>query len=117
MLVTNLPPVHQIWAEILCRWGTQDYNQDQVYNYWSHINENVWRLAHDQIESTYLGLRAADPESIKILPITIEDGISTLAFAFKEPLDKYGGEVLEVAMDSTCESCSSHMDTVELTTV
>lgn len=25
-------PVHQIWAEILRRWGTQDYNQDQVYN-------------------------------------------------------------------------------------
>ena len=103
--------------EILRRWGTQDYNQDQVYAYWSHINENVWRRAQDQVESTYLGLKAADPKAIEVLPITTEDGISALAFVFKEPLEQYGGKVLEVAMDSTCQSCYYHLESVKLTSI
>ena len=63
----------------------------------------------------YLGLHAADSKSIKILPITPEDGISVIAFLFKELLDKYGEEILEVAMDLTCESCCSHTEKVDLT--
>ena len=113
--VTNSPPSHQIWAKILCRWGTQDYNQYQVYNCWSHINENVWRLTDDQIKSTYLVLQATDPKLVKTLSITTEDGISALAFVFKEPLDQYGEEVLEVGMDSTCEHLCHCSVTVELT--
>jgi hypothetical protein len=93
---------YQIWAEILRKWGTQNYNQDQVYAYWSHINKNVWQLANDQVESACLGLQAAGPSVIEGVPITIEDDISTIAFLFKENLDRYGEQTLEVAMDSTC---------------
>jgi hypothetical protein len=48
-------------------------------------------------------LQAADPSVIERIPITIEDGISAIAFFFKETLDGYGEKTLEVAMDSTCE--------------
>jgi hypothetical protein len=62
-------------------------------------------------------LWAADPKYIKNLPITTENSISALAFAFKEPLDKYGKEVLDMAMDSTCVSCNSCAETIYLTSV
>ncbi|KAJ7927677.1 hypothetical protein B0H13DRAFT_1537929, partial [Mycena leptocephala] len=39
--------------------------------------------------------------TIEIIPITAEDGISAIAFAFREILDEYGSEVEEIAMDST----------------
>jgi len=96
----------QIWAEILNKWGTRDYNQDQVYAYWSHINEAIWRLADDQVESARLVLQAVDGRAIEMLPITPEAGISTIAFALKEPLDGYGNMTAELAMDSTCGSLS-----------
>ncbi|KIM80510.1 hypothetical protein PILCRDRAFT_26084, partial [Piloderma croceum F 1598] len=35
------------------------------------------------------------------IPITPEPGISTIAFALKEPIDSYGGKTAELAMDST----------------
>jgi len=38
-----------------------------------------------------------------MIPIVQEMGISTIAFALKEPLDSYGGSVAEIAMDSTCK--------------
>jgi hypothetical protein len=37
-----------------------------------------------------------------MIPITTETGISTIAFALKEPLDGYGEVTAELAMDSTC---------------
>jgi len=37
-----------------------------------------------------------------MIPITPETGISTIAFALKEPLDGYGKAIAEIAMDSTC---------------
>ena len=72
-------------------------------------------MADDQIESTCLGLQAADPNTVEMLSITTEDGIDTVAFAFREVLDQYGGEVLEVAMDSTCETLPCCFENVELT--
>ncbi|KAF8883306.1 hypothetical protein CPB85DRAFT_1233323, partial [Mucidula mucida] len=41
-----------------------------------------------------------DMETI-IIPITSRPGIHAIAFAFKEPLEAIGQEVVEVAMDST----------------
>jgi len=38
---------------------------------------------------------------VEIIPITAEDGISAIAFAFREIIDEFGSEVEEIAMDST----------------
>ena len=62
-------------------------------------------------------MKAADPNVIEVLPITTEDGISALAFVFKEPLEQYGGNILEVAMDSTCQFCRCHLEAVKLTSI
>ncbi|KAF8223632.1 hypothetical protein L208DRAFT_1516442, partial [Tricholoma matsutake] len=39
--------------------------------------------------------------NIEIIPIQTKDGISSLAFSFKNILQDYGEEIIEIAMDST----------------
>ena len=46
---------------------------------------------------------AVEGQEVEMIPIVQEAGISTIAFALKEPLDSYGGSVAEIAMDSTCK--------------
>jgi len=50
-----------------------------------------------------LVLAAVEGQEVEMIPIVQEMGISTIAFALKEPLDSYGGSVVEIAMDSTCK--------------
>ena len=45
-----------------------------------------------------------DNLDIEIIPTPTEDGISSLAFNFKNILEDYGEEIIEIAMDSTCEN-------------
>ena len=40
--------------------------------------------------------------NIEIIPIQTKDGISSLAFSFKNILQDYGEEIVEIAMDSIC---------------
>jgi hypothetical protein len=51
-------------------------------------------------------LEAVDGQAIEMIPITPEAGISTIAFALKEPLDGYSKVTAELSMDSTCGSLS-----------
>ena len=48
-------------------------------------------------------LSRAEDININIIPTRVEDGISIIAFGLKEIVDKYGSEVTEIAMDSTCK--------------
>jgi len=73
-----------------------------VYASWSHVNESVWRLDDDQVVSAKRVLESFDGSATETIPITPEPGISTIAFALKEPIDSYGGRTAELAMDSTC---------------
>jgi MULE transposase domain len=75
-----------------------------VYAYWSHVNESIWRLDDDQVVSAKCVLESFNGTATETIPITPEPGISTIAFALKEPIDSYGGKTAELAMDSTCES-------------
>ena len=47
-------------------------------------------------------LERVDNIDIEIIPVPTEDGISSLAFNFKNILEDYGEEIVETAMDSTC---------------
>ncbi|KAJ7104672.1 hypothetical protein C8R44DRAFT_640136, partial [Mycena epipterygia] len=38
---------------------------------------------------------------LNIIPVTPEDGISAIAFTFREIVDEYGADVEEIALDST----------------
>ena len=47
-------------------------------------------------------LEHVDNIDIEIIPVPMEDGISLLTFNFKNILEDYGEEIVEIAMDSTC---------------
>jgi len=79
-----------------------ELTEKQIYSHWVHLNEAAWRLDDDQVTSARTLLRKLNGEKIEIIPIHQEDGINTIAFAFKDILDDFGDEILEIAMDSTC---------------
>lgn len=66
------------------------------------MHEATWRLNDNQVESALEVLTQFDGIDIELIPLHIEDGISTIAFGFKTILDDYGAKVQEIAMDSTC---------------
>ena len=80
-----------------------EVTQDQLYAYWTLLNENAWRLDLDQVKSVIAVLSKSDDIAVNIIPTHEEDGISIFAFALKEIMDTYSDQVTEIAMDSTCK--------------
>ena len=80
-----------------------ELTERQIYRHWANLNEESWKLDHDQLQSAIKVLKAVDGMTIETIPIQVEDGIAALAFAFKEILDDFSKEILEIAMDSTCK--------------
>lgn len=66
------------------------------------MHEATWQLNDNQVELALEVLAQFDGIDIELIPLHVEDGISTLAFGFKTILDDYGAEVQEITMDSTC---------------
>ena len=75
--------------------------QKQVYAHWAHLHEASWRLDNDQVKSALRVLEQVDNINIKTIAVPQEDGISSLAFSFKDILGDYREEITEIAMDST----------------
>ena len=94
----------QIWEQILCKNPQTELTEKQIYTSWAHINENTWRLNDEQVKSAQKILENHEGNKIEIVPIHAEDGISVIAFGFKEIVDDYGKEITKIAMDSTCLS-------------
>jgi MULE transposase domain len=94
----------QIWEHVLRKHPKTELTEKQIYAYWAQMNTGVWRLKEDQIESALAILAKVDGVNIDIIPVPAEDGISALAFAFRDALKLYGEQIIEVAMDSTCQA-------------
>lgn len=86
-----------------------ELTEKQIYAHWANLNQATWRLDDDQVKSAIKVLKRVEGIDVEIIPVHAEDGISTLAFAFKGILDDYGMEVEEIAMDSTCTSSSARI--------
>ena len=92
----------QIWERVLRENPQTELTEKQVYASWAHLNEDTWRLNDEQVKSAREILENHDGDTIEIIPICAEDGISAIAFGFKEIVDDYGKAITEIAMDSTC---------------
>jgi hypothetical protein len=92
----------QIWERILRENPQIELTEKQVYASWAHLNEDSWRLNNEQVKSAQKVLENHNGDAIEIIPVHAEDGISVIAFGFKEIVDDYGKEITEIAMDSTC---------------
>ena len=93
----------QIWNVILKKYPKTELTQKQVYAYWAHLHEGSWRLDDDQVKSATLVLERVQDLDVEIIHVPHEDGISSLAFGFKKILEDYGEEIVEIALDLTCE--------------
>jgi len=76
--------------------------EKQIYARWAQLNEEKWRLDDDQVLSATKLLEKKEGHAVEIIPTIREDGINAIAFTFKGVLEDIGGDIIEVAMDSTC---------------
>jgi hypothetical protein len=81
-----------------------ELTEKQMYAHWACINEAVWCINNNQVISALKVLKwgIADMK-INVIPFQKEDGISMIAFAFREVLDEYGDKIEEIAIDLTCK--------------
>ena len=93
----------KIWRAIVKNNPKTEITQKQVYAHWAHLHEASWRLDNDQVKSALKVLERVDDINIETIAVPREDGISSLAFSFKDILGDYGEEITEIAMDSTCQ--------------
>lgn len=96
--------VVQIWERVLRENSQTELTEKQIYASWAHLNEDTWRLNDEQVKSARSILENHEGDKIEIIPVHAEDGISAIAFGFKEVVDDYGEAITEIAMDSTCLS-------------
>lgn len=94
----------KIWDVILQEDPNTELTEKQIQAEWTRVNQDLWRLDDDQLKSVHKLLQnLSEDEIVENIPVTQREGTSTVAFAFKEILDEFGGKVEEVAMDSTCK--------------
>ncbi|KAJ7097343.1 hypothetical protein C8R44DRAFT_717397 [Mycena epipterygia] len=99
-------PASAIWDRILREHPSTELTRKQIYARWARLNESVWKLDADQVKSATLLLERLDGEKIEIIPVEKEVGIDAIAFSFINILREFGGQIEEIAMDSTWKTNS-----------
>ncbi|KAG6907485.1 hypothetical protein DXG01_008775 [Tephrocybe rancida] len=94
-------PATKIWDALLSKTGKTELTEKQIYARWVRLNEDRWRLDNDQVTSARKVLQSFEGVEVDIINIPQEQGISCIAFAFREVLSEFGSEITEIAMDST----------------
>ncbi|KLO04446.1 hypothetical protein SCHPADRAFT_884303 [Schizopora paradoxa] len=92
-----------IWQRIVRENPETELSAKQIYNYWAKVNENVWKLDADAVESAKKVLAKWDGVKTEIINLRDEPGMSTIAFAIKDTVDNWAGNTEELAIDSTCK--------------
>jgi hypothetical protein len=71
--------------------------------HWAHLHKATWRLDNNQVKSALMVLKCEEGLNIEIIPIPTKDGISLLAFSFKNILHDYGGDHQDSYGFNMCE--------------
>lgn len=89
----------------MCPEKAKNITEKQIHFAWMVKNEENWRLDDDQVKSALRLLRKLEEEGhdVEIIEVPTESGRHSIAFALRDVLKNYGGEVCELAMDSTCK--------------
>uniref|UniRef100_A0A0W0F7W1 Uncharacterized protein n=1 Tax=Moniliophthora roreri TaxID=221103 RepID=A0A0W0F7W1_MONRR len=93
----------KIWDAVWEANPKTNLTQVQIYYWGLKLNQNIWKLKDNQLESAIKILKKAceDGVKVKIIDTPVKDRISSLAFMFTGILDEYGECVCELAMDLT----------------
>ncbi|KAG9044495.1 hypothetical protein FS837_008065 [Tulasnella sp. UAMH 9824] len=100
----------QLWKEIQILWPETEMTESQVYNNWIKASESVWKLREDQVESARLLVEQAAGKEVELVALHSEPGMSALAFALKDPLERWGDETAEIAFDGTFNTNAAHYE-------
>ena len=87
------------------------FTQVAVYSLWQNITSKAWKQADDEVTLAKILLEEARQPNkdrpilytVKPIPITLEYGVTAIAFTLPHFLQQYGGQIRELALDSTCK--------------
>ncbi|KAJ7272749.1 hypothetical protein B0H12DRAFT_1007797, partial [Mycena haematopus] len=116
----------QIWNHILTLPQYQDrtkipFTRRSIYTLWARTDREKWKLDDDELESAIKIIERASAEwtgtyeghpIFRAEPIALPavEGFSAVAFALPSVLQKWGGQIREVAMDSAWETNKSQFE-------
>ncbi|KII86095.1 hypothetical protein PLICRDRAFT_115218, partial [Plicaturopsis crispa FD-325 SS-3] len=96
-----------LWKEILKKHPTPSFSRKSIYQMWSELTSQEWKRDPDEMKSAKILLdEAREREDVdnlyaaQTIPITDEEGYTSVAFALPDVLRKWGGRVREVSLDS-----------------
>jgi len=77
----------------------------QVYRAWAEFSQILWRRSDNQLESAKTLLTEMDlQQEVDIFEVGLVDGVTALAWGLKKVAHRLKGQIVEVAIDATCES-------------
>ncbi|KAJ6614190.1 hypothetical protein B0H10DRAFT_1803925 [Mycena sp. CBHHK59/15] len=116
----------QIWNHVLTLPQYQDrtkilFSRRAIYTLWAKTDREKWKMDDDEVESAIKIIERASTEQtgtydghpiFRAEPIVLPsvEGFSAVAFALPSVLQKWGGQVREIAMDSAWETNKSQFE-------
>jgi hypothetical protein len=73
----------------------------KIHAAWTSMSETLWKRAPGQLESVMLLLENHD--DINIFRIDMEEGVEQVCWGMNEIISCLKGDIVEVAVDATCE--------------
>lgn len=90
------------------------FSRRAIYTLWAKTDREKWKIDDDEVESAIKIIKRASTEQtgthdghpiFRAEPIVLPsvEGFSVVAFALPSVLQKWGGQIREIAMDSACK--------------
>lgn len=98
----------QIWKQILREIPSPEFTRKQVRTEWARVNSAAWKLDDNPQTSAKMVLEKFEGKEVEVITVREEPGLAVVAFAVKCAMDDWAGEVVEVAIDGTCEYILAH---------
>ncbi|CAK5263435.1 unnamed protein product [Mycena citricolor] len=97
--------VTEIWKKILAVYPQPMFTRQQIYNRWLLKTNSKWRLDDNEVKSAKMLLEALrNSKEGYVEPIVFpedNDGYTAFGFALPSLIRRWGGAIVEVALDST----------------
>lgn len=100
----------QLWNEILKTYPTPNFSRRAVHTLYMKSHQSEWKRDDDEIKSAKKLLEEfsqkdkGSPYHIEPIPMpdNADDGYTAIAFSMPNLIRKWGGKIVEIALDSTC---------------
>ncbi|KAJ3496485.1 hypothetical protein NLJ89_g10479 [Agrocybe chaxingu] len=102
--------VSQIWSKVLEIYKTPSFSRKSISYIWHEKTSHKWKQDPDELKSAKILIEEATSTipkgnplySVQSVPLHEEEGFTAIAFSLLEILQKWGGKIREVELDSAC---------------